>query len=206
MPTASSCAGSPVEQLIAGTLGSRDGVAEGLVLPSRVFIVGYGNSLRGDDGVGQEVARELWRQRGQSAELAAASIDWAHQLAPEMAPELAASSLGIFVDAAGGGRPAGAVTVEVLGLGLEGRSDGQARAAVAAGVGCWEDLGPWQLLTLAFELYGNAPPAALVSVGVGSLELGAGLSPAVEAAVPRAVAVVRLLLAAERHRQAALSG
>lgn len=166
--------------------------------PRPVFIVGYGNSLRGDDAVGQEVAQALWELREHSADLAAASITWAHQLTPEMAPELAASGFGIFVDAAAGNRPAGSVTVEVLGGGCRGAG------APAVATGCWQDLGPRQLLRLALDLYGNAPPAVLVSVGAGSMEPGVGLSPAVEAALPNAVAAVRLVLAAERYREAHL--
>jgi hydrogenase maturation protease len=173
-----------------------------------VFIVGYGNCLRGDDGVGQEVAQALWRQRGQIAALVGASINWAHQLTPEMAPELAASRLGIFVDAACDSRPAGSVTVEMLGP-PPGAGAGAGAAAIApagpaVSTGCWQDLGPRELLALAFELYGSAPPAALVSVGVGSLEFGVGLSPTVRAAVPRAVATVRLLLAPERSQEGSI--
>lgn len=171
--------------------------------PSPVFIVGYGNSLRGDDAVGQEVAQALWELREHSADLAAASITWAHQLTPEMAPELAASGFGIFVDAAAGNRPAGSVTVEVLGGGGGCRGAG-APAATAVATGCWQDLGPRQLLRLALDLYGNAPPAVLVSVGAGSMGPGVGLSPAVAAALPNAVAAVRLVLAAERYREAHL--
>lgn len=174
--------------------------------PSPVFIVGYGNSLRGDDAVGQEVAQALWELREHSADLASASITWAHQLTPEMAPELAASGFGIFVDAAAGNRPAGSVTVEVLGGGCRGAGApaATAPAATAVATGCWQDLGPRQLLQLALDLYGNAPPAVLVSVGAGSMEPGVGLSPAVEAALPNAVAAVRLVLAAERYREAHL--
>ena len=175
--------------------------------PSPVFIVGYGNSLRGDDAVGQEVAQALWELREHSADLAAASITWAHQLTPEMAPELAASGFGIFVDAAAGNRPAGSVTVEVLGGGGcrgAGAPAATGVAATAVATGCWQDLGPRQLLQLALDLYGNAPPAVLVSVGAGSMEPGVGLSPAVEAALPNAVAAVRLVLAAERYREAHL--
>jgi hydrogenase maturation protease len=153
-----------------------------------VFIVGYGNPLRGDDGVGQEVAAAL---RGDgSPSLAAAKIVQAHQLAPEMAFDISRSSLAVFLDAAHDGAPAGSVAWRWLPV-----PPGPEWGRSGVGAGCWEDTAPGQLLALARDLYGAAPAGALVTVSVASLEAGMGLSPAVQAAVPRAAAAALLAIA-----------
>ena len=51
---------------------------------------------------------------------------------------------------------------------------------------------------MSLKLYGRSPEAFLVTVAAGSLDLGDGLSDAVSAALPEAVATVRRLLHA-RH-------
>ncbi len=157
----------------------------------KVFVVGYGNPFRGDDGVGQEVAQVLWRQKGRLPLLAGAAVTWAHQLTPEMALDLSRAGFAVFVDAACDRGPAGSVTVCLLAPPVPdaGRSGGIPAS-------CWEDLGPEGLLALARQLYGTAPPAALVTVGVSETEFGTGLSPVVRAAVPRAAAAARLAIAA----------
>jgi hydrogenase maturation protease len=173
---------------------------------SKVFVVGYGNPLRGDDGVGQEVAQVLSRQKSHLPVLAGADVTCAHQLAPEMALDLARASFAVFVDAACDRRPAGTVTLRRLSP--PAREGGRRRVAPS---GCWEDLSPEGLMALASELYGNAPPAALVTVGVSATEFGSALSPVVRLAVPRAAAAVRLAIAAgtcarPAHRPRAESG
>ena len=55
---------------------------------AKVFVVGYGNPLRGDDGVGQEVAQVLARQRHHLPALAGTDVMSTHQLVPEMALDL----------------------------------------------------------------------------------------------------------------------
>ena len=60
-------------------------------------------------------------------------------------------------------------------------------------------VGAAELLALATELTGHAPEAVAVAVGVADLELGEGLSPAVEAALPRITdTVVDLVAGADR--------
>ena len=75
-------------------------------MPGELLIIGCGNSLRGDDGVGMEVVRALWAQREGIPDLRHAGFMWSQQLLPELALDLSRSSLAIFVDAASdGGRP-----------------------------------------------------------------------------------------------------
>jgi hydrogenase maturation protease len=173
---------------------------------SKVFVVGYGNSLRGDDGVGQEVAKILLRQKDRLPVLAGADVAWSHQLVPEMALDLSRADFAVFVDAACDRRPAGSVAVRRLAP--PGPASGRAGGLATS---CWEDLDPEGLLALTLELYGEAPPAALVTVGVSVTGWGTALSPEVRAAVPRAAAAVRLAIAARTwarpaHRRRAESG
>ncbi len=50
------------------------------------------------------------------------------------------------------------------------------------------------LLAMAGDLFGSAPPAWSIGVGVASLDVGEGLSPAVEAALPVVLAAAVDLL------------
>jgi len=163
------------------------------VAAGRVLVVGYGNSLRGDDAVGQVVAEALSAAGDHVPGLERAMVVAAQQLTPEMALDLSRSAFAVFVDAACDGRPAGSVTVQILDA-TSAREP--AAAGNAAAVGCWQDLTPSGLVALARDLYDSAPPAAVVTVGVADVRLGMGLSPAVSAAVPRAAAAVRLAIAA----------
>ena len=61
----------------------------------KTLIVGYGNPLRGDDGVGQIVAEAV-----RAHELAGATIIACHQLTPELAEVVAQSEISVFIDAA----------------------------------------------------------------------------------------------------------
>lgn len=159
-----------------------------------IWIVGYGNPLRGDDGVGQEVATALLRQKNSVGGLASATITCAHQLLPEMALDISRSNFAVFIDAAHDGRPGGSVSLQLLG------EPSEAELSQPTAASCWEDFTPANLLGLARCLFGNAPAGAVVTVGVVALGLGTGLSPRVQAAVPRAAAAVRLAIAAVAER------
>lgn len=159
-----------------------------------IWIVGYGNPLRGDDGVGQEVATALVQQRNSVAGLASATITCAHQLLPEMALDISRSRFAVFIDAAHDGRPGGSVSLQLLAEPDEPGPD------QPAGASCWEDFTPANLLALSRCLFGIAPVGAVVTVGVVALGLGTGLSPLVRSAIPRAAAAVRLAISAVPER------
>jgi hydrogenase maturation protease len=146
-------------------------------MTGKALIIGYGNPLRGDDGIGQAVAQALANE---------AAIDYAHvivchQLTPELAECIAAVALVVFVDAAVN-IPPGIVDVREI----------QGASALSPGLVHTAD--PAALLDLARKLYGRSPQAFLVTVGVSSLELSEGLSEAAAAALPLAVAAVRRLV------------
>jgi hydrogenase maturation protease len=115
--------------------------------------IGYGNSLRGDDGVGLYVAQRL---QGLAV----------HQLTPELAEPISQASNVVFIDAD--------ITL----------APGEVRRApvVEAQSSLGHHCTPGELLVIARVLYGHAPPAELISIGIESTELAEALSPRVQAA------------------------
>jgi hydrogenase maturation protease len=148
------------------------------------LIVGYGNSLRGDDGVGQAAARAL----AHDAAIDGAEVVSCHQLMPELAESLAAVDLAVFIDAADGREP-GSVVVNPV----------QSKTERSAGL--VHHVEPGALLALSEKLYGRSPEAFLVTVGADSLALGEGLSEAVAAALPTVIATVRGLVLERLKRE-----
>jgi hydrogenase maturation protease len=67
----------------------------------RKLVIGYGNRLRGDDGVGWEVASRL----AAAVPSEAAHILTVHQLTPELAELVSEADLVIFIDASHVGEP-----------------------------------------------------------------------------------------------------
>ena len=63
-----------------------------------LLVIGYGNTLRGDDGVGRRMAEELAERN-----LPRVRTRSVHQLTPELAEDLADCGAAIFVDACVGG-------------------------------------------------------------------------------------------------------
>jgi len=125
------------------------------------LVIGYGNTLRGDDGAGPEVARVVaeWGLPGVRA-LAV------HQLTPELAPEVASAARVVFVDASID-PPNGAIELRLLGP----------KAAVGS-LGHISD--PQTLLKLAHEVYGGCPDAWLVTIPANCVEFGEGFSTAAQ--------------------------
>ncbi len=148
------------------------------------MVVGYGNSLRSDDGVGPAVAARL----AGDPRMAGVIIRCEHQLTPELAADASQASLLVLVDA-GTEQAPGEVSVRRL------------EPVVEEGGTAWtHHLDPSALVGLARELWGSAPPVVLVSIGPASLEVGEGLSEIVAPAVTRAADLVATVV--EAHRRA----
>jgi hydrogenase maturation protease len=143
-----------------------------------VLVIGYGNVLRTDDGLGRRAAERL----ADDPRLAGTTVIGCHQLTPELALDVSRAALVVFVDASHE-PPPGTVTIE--------RLTPTGRPAT----GWSHQVDPSGLVDLARELYGQTPDVLLVNVGVGSMELGDGLSPTVEAGLPRLVDAVAELVA-----------
>jgi len=149
-----------------------------------VMVVGYGNSLRSDDGVGPAVAARL----AGDPRMAGVVIRSEHQLTPELAADASEASLLVLVDAGTDEAP-GEVSVRRL-----------EPSPVEGGTAWTHHLDPSALVGLARELWGTAPPVVLVSIGPASLEVGEGLSETVAPAVTRAADLVATVV--EAHRRA----
>ncbi len=147
-----------------------------------VLIVGWGNPLRGDDGLGWHAAAML----AEDARLAGAGarVLRRHQLTPELAEDVARASLVVLVDADAGGGAPGTVTVAPV-------------EPDRAGPPLSHHLTPSALAALSDQVYGSVPPVLLVRVAAASFQAGEQLSAEVEAALPAVVAAV-LELAATR--------
>ena len=172
--------------------GPRPGNAGGGVsrrLAEGVLVVGYGNTLRSDDGVGVCAAEAV----AGDARLGGATVRAVHQLAPELAPEMSQASLVVLIDASTE-LPPGHVAVHRLGGGLASDAGSGTPAAVGPST---HHVGPAELIQLAAELYGGEPEVFVVSVGVATLEVGEVLSPEVAAALPTVVDAVARLAAAQ---------
>ncbi|HEY0592549.1 MAG TPA: hydrogenase maturation protease [Thermoanaerobaculia bacterium] len=138
---------------------------------ARVLVLGYGNTLRGDDGAGWLAAEAL-----RSASNGDVDVRAIHQLGPELAVDVAAAPAVVFVDASVAGPPGQVAMREV----------GQASPAM----GLTHHVPPAAVMDLAEELYGVRPPAWEVAISGASFALGEGLSPAVAARIPALVALV----------------
>ncbi|MBI5685258.1 MAG: hydrogenase maturation protease [Verrucomicrobia bacterium] len=144
---------------------------------AKALIIGYGNPLRGDDGLGWHAARLL-------ADVAAAhdaEVLTCHQLMPELAQPISEAQTVVFVDAASEG-PLGRLDWRRV----------EARAGQAAFA---HHVSPESLLGMARELYGRCPKAFVVSVVGETFACGEELSPTVQAALPALVKRVDDLLA-----------
>jgi hydrogenase maturation protease len=139
------------------------------------LVIGYGNTLRSDDGVGAKVAAAV-------AELALPGVTALvrHQLTPELAETISEARMVVFVDAA-----VDAAT-EVQMRRLEPAEGAQLMAHAAD---------PRTLLTLAKQLFGRCPPAWWLTIPVENLEFGEELSPLARRGHETALAKIRMLVA-----------
>ncbi|HEY3269326.1 MAG TPA: hydrogenase maturation protease [Armatimonadota bacterium] len=152
--------------------GIRSSSESGIRAP--VLLLGYGNELRGDDGIGPAVARavEAWGIPG-------VEVIEAHQLTPELSDPISKAGLAIFVDAA-----------------AEGDSVAVKRVLPDEAAGPTAHAGdPAKLLGLAKLVFGHAPEAWYVTVPAPDMAFREGLSPEAEAGVAEALERIRALIA-----------
>lgn len=120
-----------------------------------ILILGYGNTLRSDDGAGQRVAETI--------------ADWnlpnvrslsLHQLTPEVAADIAVAETVIFVDAMS---PAEEPTAQIQVLPIQAQDTPTHWAH-------FHD--PRSLLALTQQVYGTAPPSWWVLIPAINFEFG----------------------------------
>lgn len=143
---------------------------------ARILILGYGNPLRSDDGLGWQIAVELFRaNRSPDIEVLPC-----HQLTPELADPVSRAELVLFIDCARDGQPGELRCDEV-----------QVRSVSESFT---HNLAPAALLGLSSELYGSCPRAYLLTICGQNFEPGESLSSAVIEKIADLKSTVRRLI------------
>ncbi|MBD2681772.1 MULTISPECIES: hydrogenase maturation protease [Nostoc] len=137
-----------------------------------LIVIGYGNELRSDDGIGQRVAKALQLSNTKSIAV--------HQLTPELAEVLANTELAIFIDACLASESS---QVQVQSL-LPNSS-----TAIAG-----HTADPRSLLALTKVIYGYCPQAWWVTVPGVNFEFGENLSPLAEQGIEIAIDKINHLI------------
>ncbi len=148
---------------------------------ANVLVIGCGNPVRSDDGLGWHAARALARRWGAEArfladnqvELGEVELMVCQQLTMDLVEKLPGARRVIFIDAAARGTP-GVVTREAV-------APETPQNLVS------HQFDPSTLLAAARALYGQAPEAVVFSVAAQSFDYSEELSPEVAAALPELV-------------------
>lgn len=133
----------------------------------RTLVIGYGNPLRGDDGVGWHAAQHL----AQSNRTHHMQIMVRHQLDPELAVPISQADQVIFIDASEGEQPG-----EVKSQHIDPHPSSPGAFT--------HHLEPGALLAFARDLYGSYPDATLFTITGKSFGFREGLSQPVLNALP----------------------
>lgn len=146
------------------------------LLPT-ALVIGYGNTLRSDDGAGVIVATQV-------AELSPASrqapeVIVTHQLTPDLAESIASAAQVVFVDAY-------AADQRDAGLRIERLSNADAQPASALD----HHSDPAALLSLVDRVFGKRPEAWVVGIPAFRFEIGESVSPATARRIDEAVALL----------------
>jgi hydrogenase maturation protease len=144
---------------------------------ARVVILGYGNPLRSDDGLGWQVAVQLFRTNTSGDVM----VLPCHQLTPELAEPISRAETVLFIDSTHQGSPGEFHCEEI-------RSQ-------QGPISFTHHLSPAGLLDLSSELFGCCPRAHLLTICGESFEVGETLSACVNERLPELKARVRELIA-----------
>jgi len=140
---------------------------------SNLLVIGYGNTLRADDGVGPKVAEVV-------AELGLPGVQTLScgLLTPELADTVSRAARVVFVDAA-----------------VDAPREVQLRplAPAASSQLLGHAAQPGVLLALARDVFGHAPAAWLLTIPAENMGIGEKLSPAAQRGFSKAIEHVRRL-------------
>lgn len=143
------------------------------------LIIGYGNTIRGDDGVGYQIAEAVAQWNLHDVRSLAV-----HQLTPDLASAIAQAKTVIFVDAV-------ATSSEVK---IE-----QLRPNYAASfTGHYAD--PRSILTLTHALYEISPTAYRILIPAIEFSFGETLSPVTQKSVDLALVKIKQLVSQSSSR------
>lgn len=145
---------------------------------SKTALIGYGNTLRGDDGIGVSIVLQLSAICAFKQVLDCFTYE---QLDIAISDTLLKYEQVIFIDCSIT-VPYGAVSCKAI------RPDSTAKVSLT------HHLSPEQLITLLDVLYAHKPIAYLIQVGGRFFDFGEDLSPAVKDCIPQVIAILRSLL------------
>jgi hydrogenase maturation protease len=143
----------------------------------RILVIGYGNPMRGDAGIGWRTAEGLQSFYAHNSRVAVIKCD---QLTPEMASDIAEANYVIFIDASERGVP-GEIRDQAIDVGDPQNS-------------FTHHLDPQTLLAMTCELFGRLPLAMIVTITGESFAHGREFSPAVQHALPLVQTHVRAMI------------
>ena len=148
--------------------------SESSTLRTRLLVIGYGNTLRGDDGVGPRVAEAV-----EALKLPGVRTFTCQQLSPEHAEMIFQAERIVFVDAA-----------------VDAPKEVQLRELVPGETTqlMAHAADPRTMLALAREVFGHVPKAWWLTIPAVSLEFSEKLSPQVEAECEEAVTKIKTLV------------
>ena len=139
-----------------------------------ILIIGYGNNLRSDDGVGRYLAEIIDQQQ-----LPLVKTISVHQLTPELVLEITEAQAVIFIDANV------SLTSEITLQSLEASQD-KTRLGHTSN--------PEQLLALGQNLYNKLPPAWLLTIPTTNFEFGETFSDLTQASIAPALFLLTQLI------------
>ena len=140
----------------------------------RPLIIGIGNPLRSDDGLGWAVAEQLTIEGDTGCDIQAV-----HQLTPELAQKMALASLVVLIDASREGEP-----------GELRLSHVSPSAASLNRVGTHYTT-PEELAALTAGIYGLCPPVTVITMTGADFTIGEQLSSVVARRISSVCAAVR---------------
>jgi hydrogenase maturation protease len=144
-----------------------------MLMEASPLVIGYGNTLRGDDGIGVIAAQEL------AILLPDVHVELTQQLMPELMEPISRAAKVVFIDAALDGIP-GTVTYQLVSPDRD--------------VLFTHTISPSGLLAGAKALYGTAPSAFLITVTGEKFDLDETLSDMIWAVLPTVIAMAQKLL------------
>lgn len=147
--------------------------------PQGTLVIGYGNTLRGDDAVGRLLADEVsdWNLPG-------VRVVSTHQLTPELACDISRSERVLFMDASLFQQVGEEETVKITPISHDAMLASASLHAFA----------PSHLLALTALLYGGHPEGFLLTVSGAEFEHGSGLTSEMCQQMKRARALLKAWL------------
>jgi hydrogenase maturation protease len=140
-----------------------------------ILIIGYGNNLRSDDGVGRYLAEIIDRQKLPFVK--ALSV---HQLTPELVLEITQAQAVIFIDAM--------IAFPPFEISLQSLEPTQDKTRLS------HTSNPEQLLSLCKNLYHKCPSAWLLTIPTNNFEFGETFSDLTQNAIAPALVILTQLI------------